>query len=68
MDLDGIQRYARERGLSHRDASQTFMQVIVLRHLAVPGARLIGGGALVFGHGNPRFSEDIDLTQVPDPL
>ena len=27
----------------------------------------MGGTALVFGYGNPRFSEDIDLTQVKDP-
>lgn len=60
------EEYARVKGMSERDALQTFMQVVVLKHLSLPGARLIGGTALVLGHGNPRFSEDIDLTQVPD--
>lgn len=62
-----IERYAQERALSRRDALQTFLQVIVLKHLTLPGARLIGGTALVLGYGNPQFSEDIDLTQIPDP-
>src|SRR3989338_11101342 len=65
--MEAIEQYARERGLSLQDARQTFMQVVVLKNLAFPEARLIGGTALVLGHGNPRFSEDIDLTQVADP-
>jgi hypothetical protein len=59
--------YARERHLSVRDAAQVFMQVIVLRHVSEPQARLMGGTALALGHGNPRFSEDVDLTQVAEP-
>jgi len=59
--------YSRTRRISLRDAAQTFMQVIALRHVSEPDARLVGGAALVLGHGNPRFSEDIDLAQVPDP-
>jgi hypothetical protein len=59
--------YSRERQISLRDAAQTFMQVIALKHLSDPDARLVGGAALVLGHGNPRFSEDIDLTQVANP-
>lgn len=68
MDQEGILAFSRERGISHRDATQTFLQVIVLRHLSALEVRLIGGGALVFGYGNPRFSEDVDLTSVTDPL
>lgn len=67
MNLEFIQQYAEARALSHRDALQTYMQVVVLKELSHPTARLMGGTALVLGHGNPRFSEDIDLTQVSDP-
>ncbi|MBI2982566.1 MAG: nucleotidyl transferase AbiEii/AbiGii toxin family protein [Deltaproteobacteria bacterium] len=67
MNVDPlIEQYVHARGLSRRDALQTFMQVVVLRHLTLSGTRLIGGTALVLGYNNPRFSEDIDLTQVPD--
>lgn len=66
MALAGIEQYARERKLSIQDASQTFMQVVTLRNLQLPEVRLIGGAALVLGHENPRFSEDIDLTGVKD--
>jgi len=59
--------HARERGLPLRDAAQVFMQVIVLRHVSEPQARLMGGTALALGYGNPRFFEDADLTQVADP-
>jgi predicted nucleotidyltransferase component of viral defense system len=59
--------YARERRLSIRDAAQVFMQVIVLRHVSEPQARLMGGTALALGHGSPRFSEDVDFIQVSDP-
>jgi len=62
-----IQRYSREKNLSLQDAAQTFLQVIVLKHLQIPEARFMGGTALVLGYGNPRFSEDIDLTQISDP-
>ncbi len=65
--MDAVEQYARERGLSLQDARQTFMQVVVLKNLTLPAARLIGGTALVLGHGNPRFSEDIDLTQISNP-
>ncbi|MBI4209506.1 MAG: nucleotidyl transferase AbiEii/AbiGii toxin family protein [Deltaproteobacteria bacterium] len=67
MSLAVIQQHAEEKGVSFEESAQIFMQAIVLKHLALPTARLIGGGALVFGHGNPRFSEDVDLTQVSDP-
>lgn len=67
MPLESIQRYARERAVSAKEASQVFMQVIVLRHLSAPKACFMGGTALVLGHGNPRFSEDVDLSQIADP-
>lgn len=67
MFTEAIQRYSREKNLSLQDAAQSFLQVIVLKHLNIPRARLMGGTALVFGYGNPRFSEDVDLTQVSDP-
>lgn len=67
MSIEAIQRYSREKKLSLQDAAQTFLQVIVLKHLNIPRARFMGRTALVFGYGNPRFSEDIDLTQVPNP-
>jgi predicted nucleotidyltransferase component of viral defense system len=67
MYPEQVSVYSRARRISLRDAAQTFMQVVALRHLSEPGVRLMGGAALVLGHGNPRFSEDIDLTQVPDP-
>ncbi len=44
------------------------MQVVVLKHLLTKNAALMGGTALVLGHGNPRFSEDIDLTDVDEPM
>lgn len=64
---DAVGLYAREKGLASQDAAQTFLQAVVLRHLSEPKARFMGGTALVLGYGNPRFSEDIDLTQVRDP-
>ncbi len=67
MYNDLIRRQAEERGLSLQDAAQVFLQVIVLRHLSDPKVVFMGGTALVFGYGNPRFSEDVDLTQVKDP-
>ena len=67
MYQEVLSLYAREKGLSLREATQTFMQVIVLRHLSDPHARFMGGTALVLGYGNPRFSEDVDFTQVSDP-
>ena len=64
---EAILVHARERGLPPRDAAQTFMQVVALKQISAPRARLMGGAALVFGYGSPRFSEDIDLAGVPDP-
>lgn len=61
-----VSQYAQDHHLSQQESAQIFMQVVVLRHLAAPYARFMGGTALVLGYGNPRFSEDIDLTQVPD--
>lgn len=62
-----IEAYARDRGIGPTQALQVFLQVIVLKNLALAAERLIGGCALVMGHGNPRFSEDIDLTGAKDP-
>jgi hypothetical protein len=59
--------YARKHRLALQDAAQVLMQVIVLKHVSEPRARLMGGTALVLGYGSPRFSEDVDLTQVADP-
>lgn len=67
MYPEAIHRYVRERKLSLQDAAQVFLQVAVLRHLSVPEATFMGGTALVLGYGNPRFSEDVDLTQIKDP-
>lgn len=67
MIEDAIQEYSRLRQISRQDALQVFFQIIVLKHLSAPRARFMGGTALVLGHGNPRFSEDIDLTQVASP-
>lgn len=67
MYPEAILQYAREKRLSVQNAAQTFLQIIVLRHLSLPDARFMGGTALVLGYGNPRFSEDVDLTQVSDP-
>lgn len=59
-----ITAYAQQRGLSEQDATQTFLQVLVLKHLPLDVGRLIGGTALVLGQANPRFSEDLDLGAV----
>lgn len=67
MYPDAVLRYAGERHLSVQDAAQTFLQVVVLRHLSLSEARFMGGTALVLGYNNPRFSEDVDLTQVDQP-
>lgn len=67
MIQDNLNDYALQHGISLEDAMQVFFQVIVLKHISVPEARFMGGTALVFGHGNPRFSEDVDLTQVASP-
>jgi len=65
---EAVQKYAREQRLSLQDAAQVFLQTIVLKHLSAPRAVFMGGTALVLGYGNPRFSEDVDLTQVSNPL
>lgn len=65
---EAIQRFSREQRVSLQDAAQVFLQVLVLKHLSAPEAVFMGGTALVLGYGNPRFSEDVDLTQVSDPL
>lgn len=57
-----------QRRFSPREAIQTFCQIIVLKNLSWKEEQFIGGTALVFGFGNPRFSEDIDLTHVQNPL
>lgn len=51
-----------------KESIQTFFQIIVLKNLSWKREKFIGGTALVLGHENPRFSEDIDLTDVNDPL
>ncbi|HCU25193.1 MAG TPA: hypothetical protein DF383_09255 [Deltaproteobacteria bacterium] len=65
---EAIARYSREHRLSLQDAAQVFLQILVLRHLSESRARFMGGTALVLGYGNPRFSEDVDLSQVSDPI
>lgn len=65
--LENVKRYSEERGLSYADSLQTFMQILVLKNISLESARLFGGTALVLGFGNPRFSEDLDFTQVPHP-
>ena len=68
MSIEQIKTYAGEKNISEEEATQVFLQVLVLKHLSLPGAHFMGGTALVLGYGNPRFSEDIDLTQVKNPL
>lgn len=68
MPLESIRKYATEKRISDIEATQVLLQVLVLKHLSLPDARFMGGSALVFGYGNPRFSEDIDLTEVKNPL
>lgn len=65
--MSNIENFGLKRGISKQDALQIFMQVILLKNLHPKGVHLIGGTALVMGHKNPRFSEDIDLTGVSDP-
>ncbi|EKD50135.1 MAG: hypothetical protein ACD_62C00642G0001, partial [uncultured bacterium] len=57
-----VRETVNERGLSPHDALQAFLQFLVIKHHSFEPARFIGGTALVLGHGNPRFSEDIDFT------
>lgn len=63
---ENIQNFARQKGMSLPQAIQTFLQVLVLKNLNWGDKKMIGGTVLVLGHGNPRFSENIDLTQVSD--
>ena len=67
MYMEGILKYAKDKNCSQEEAIQVFLQVLVLKRLSLPGVHFMGGTALVFGYGNPRFSEDVDLTQVKDP-
>lgn len=67
-NIPGVDIWARDKGLSLQDALQNFLQVIVLKNISLESARFIGGTALVWAHGNPRFSEDIDFGGVTDPL
>lgn len=66
--IENIKKYANMRGVSLQDALQVFMQVVILKNLNIEGTKLIGGTSLVIGHSNPRFSEDIDLAEVKNPL
>ena len=59
---------AHQKKLEERDALQGFLQFVMLKHLSLNQARFMGGTALVLGYNNPRFSEDVDLTGVKDPL
>ncbi len=68
MVLEGIQKFAAEKKISEMEATQVLLQVLVLKCLSLPGAHFMGGTALVLGYGNPRFSEDIDLTDIKNPL
>ena len=67
IELEHVSSFARAREISYADSFQTFMQVVVLRHLTLTDVRLLGGTALVLGFHNPRFSEDLDFTNLPDP-
>lgn len=63
---ENISLHARQKGISLTQAIQSFLQVLVLKNINWGHKKMIGGTVLVLGHGNPRFSEDIDLTQVSD--
>lgn len=65
--IENVETYAALKEIPSQDALQVFMQVVALKNIHPKKARLIGGTALVIGFGNPRFSEDIDLTGVADP-
>lgn len=67
MYPEAVHRYATQRGLPVQEAAQTFLQIVVLRHITLPEAVFMGGTALVLGYGNPRFSEDVDLTHIRNP-
>lgn len=62
-----ISDYAKQKGLSEIEATQVFFQIIVLKNMRWKDQFVIGGTALVLGHQNPRFSEDIDLAGIPAP-
>jgi predicted nucleotidyltransferase component of viral defense system len=66
--IENIRKHAQARGISLQDALQVFMQVVSLKNIHMDNIALIGGTSLVMGAGNPRFSEDIDLTGVLEPL
>lgn len=66
--IPNIEKYAGLKSVPMRDALQVWMQMATLKNLSTKKGALIGGTALVIGHGNPRFSEDIDLTGVDDPM
>ena len=66
--IDNIQTFADQKSLPLSEALQIFLQVVVLKNLSWKSEKMIGGTALVLGHGNPRFSEDIDLTNVQNPM
>ncbi|MBF0103813.1 MAG: nucleotidyl transferase AbiEii/AbiGii toxin family protein [Deltaproteobacteria bacterium] len=65
---ENIALYARLKGISERAALQVFLQILVLKNIRWSKQKMIGGTVLVLGHGNPRFSEDIDLTALNDPM
>lgn len=67
MYPDWINLQAQKKFLSPQEVAQNFIQAVVLRHLSLPLTRFMGGTALVLGYNNPRFSEDVDLTQVRHP-
>lgn len=62
-----VEKYSSDKGISVKDALQVFCQIIALKNIRIDNVCLIGGTALTLGHGNPRFSEDIDLTGVKNP-
>ncbi|MBI2027684.1 MAG: nucleotidyl transferase AbiEii/AbiGii toxin family protein [Deltaproteobacteria bacterium] len=66
--MEAIQKYAQDKKISENEATQVFLQVLVLKHVSLEQTRFMGGTALVMGYGNPRFSEDIDLTHVSSPF
>lgn len=66
MNYQAIQAYAEKQQIPFNEARQVFVQILILKYVSNPLARFMGGTALVLGYGNPRFSEDVDFTQVRD--
>ncbi len=56
---------SRERGISKIEALKYIIQDFVLKNVSISrSAVLIGGCALIREYNSPRFSEDVDFTEV----